>query len=96
MHSLFHQTAPELSFLCISPGDNKVTVFCQCTAAAQQAGLTANTWVSTVLATAGGRGGGKPGSAQGSVAVPEGTSADSLMEKLVRAAEEVSANCGKY
>jgi alanyl-tRNA synthetase len=89
------QTAPELSFLCISAGDDKVTVFCQCTAAAQQAGLSANAWVSTVLATAGGRGGGKPGSAQGSVVVPAGTSVDSLVEKLVRTAEEISADCSK-
>ena len=62
------KTAPDLSFLCIASEVDKLTVFAVVTDAAQTAGLKANEWVTASIAACGGRGGGKPGMAQGSTA----------------------------
>lgn len=50
------QVAPELSFLCISLEDSKVTVFAYVTADSQAAGLKANDWVARALSAIGGKG----------------------------------------
>lgn len=59
--------APNLSFLCISPEAEKVTVFASVTDEQQKMGLKANEWISATLKASGGRGGGKAALAQGSV-----------------------------
>ena len=57
--------------MCISTSaeEGKVTLFAQCSEAAQQRGLRANDWVSAALSSVGGKGGGKAGMAQGSAVV---------------------------
>jgi len=60
------KVSKDLSFLCISADEEKITVFAKVTDEAQKTGLKANEWVSTALVACGGRGGGKPGMAQGS------------------------------
>ena len=65
---MFQASSDRLSFLCISADEaaDKVTVFAVTTESAQRGGLNANEWVSGVLNSVGGKGGGKPGMAQGS------------------------------
>ena len=64
------RVAADLSFLCISCEQDKVTVFSIVTDEAQKGGLKASEWVASAVTAAGGRGGGKPGMAQGSAADP--------------------------
>lgn len=66
-----------MSYLCISASEEegKVTLFAQCSEAAQQRGLRANEWVGAALASVGGKGGGKAGMAQGSAAVTDAAAA---------------------
>jgi alanyl-tRNA synthetase len=80
--------APSLSFLCISSEEDKVTTFAHCTDAAQQAGLLANAWVTQVMAEVGGKGGGRPGSAQGSASVGSGSQLQDAVQKLKLVAEK--------
>lgn len=60
------KTAPGMSFLAVAPEQDKITVFAVVTDEAQAGGFKANEWVTASIAACGGRGGGKPGLAQGS------------------------------
>ena len=62
------KSAADLSFLGVSAEQDKITVFAVASDEAQAAGLKANEWVTAAIAAYGGRGGGKPGLAQGSTA----------------------------
>jgi len=64
---LVSQVGNDFSFLCVSAETDKVTVFAYVSDAAQTTiGLKANDWVGKAVSVSGGRGGGKPGLAQGS------------------------------
>lgn len=73
-------TSDSVSFLCISAETSKVTVFSYVTESALKSNsIRANDWVSKSLERFGGKGGGKPGMAQGS-AVNTG---NDLIEKIM-------------
>lgn len=72
----------DFSFLGVAPEADKITVFAVVTDDAQKAGLKANDWVSASVASFGGRGGGKPGMAQGSTA--EASKLGSVVEAAER------------
>ena len=88
------QVAPNLSFLCISEsvGEGKVTVFAHCTDTAQKSGLHANAWVNRALKSVGGKGGGKPGAAQGSISVDDKNRIDEVTREVMCASKEVIGN----
>lgn len=86
------KAAPTLSFLCLSFESDKVTAFAYATDEAQAKGVKANEWVGAVLSKLGGRGGGKPGLAQGSASI---VSADASSQKAIQnsASEYVKGLC---
>lgn len=71
------KVAEGLSFMGVAPESDKITVFAVVTDQAQAAGLRANEWVAAAVASCGGRGGGKPGMAQGST--PESSKVDVVL-----------------
>ena len=71
------KVATDMSFIGVAAESDKITVFAIVTEEAQAAGLKANEWVSASIASCGGRGGGKPGMAQGST--PEASKLDMVM-----------------
>lgn len=74
-----------MSFLCVSSeqATGKVTIFNYVTDSTQSSGLKANEWIGKVLQIAGGRGGGKPGMAQGSCQVENIEGLDDVIKKLI-------------
>jgi len=82
-----------MSFLCISADSEKLTVFAYATdaAVAQAAGgVKANEWVSRTLQAVGGRGGGKPGMAQGSVGAADAATVSKAREEAQKYLAEVA------
>ena len=87
------RVAGDLSFLCISADGDKLTVFAYATdAAVAQAGggVKANDWVSRTLQAVGGRGGGKPGMAQGSVGAADAATVSKAREAAQKYLQEVA------
>jgi len=81
------KVAEDMSYLGVAAEADKITVFAVVSDEAQKAGIKANDWVTAAISSYGGRGGGRPGMAQGST--PEAS--DAALQGVLESARKYLA-----